>query len=418
MTRDRNKKIWTIKYNVLNLPEQIEYMDGHIVQYTYAADGRKLMVKYMVSIISVIEQGSINGVGGSSNGVMGGGIIPFDPPGPIVPPGPTTYLTMDYCGNHVYRNGVMERTMNDYGYQADSTYYYYIKDYQGNVRAVIDQNGDLREIDNYYPYGGLMGAASAGIQPNKYGGKELDRENGIDLYDFEARYQDPMLPMFTTQDPLAEQSPNISPYAYCASNPIFFIDPTGNDWYSTEDSTVVWDKNVTSVETTPSRCTYIGASYEGIRVYEYDEIYDPEDPSGVGIKIVLGYDNGEEDDYDNMNWFQTVTDSSDGIYVDINRENGSYLYLSENDKQMLLEYAKENNYSSKVYFMDLPGRNKYKECQWDAELSLVEKGNDTPIITHTIEYGFTVKNQLPYANKIKYKGIPTKLHLEKFNDSK
>lgn len=188
------------------------------------------MVKYMVSNISVIEQGSINGVGGSSNGVMGGGIIPFDPPGPIVPPGPTTYLTMDYCGNHVYRNGVMERTMNDYGYQADSTYYYYIKDYQGNVRAVIDQNGVLKEVNNYYPYGGLMGAATAGVQPNKYGGKELERENGIDWYDFEARYQDPMLPMFTTQDPLAEKMQSISPYVYCAGNPIRHVDPSGEDW--------------------------------------------------------------------------------------------------------------------------------------------------------------------------------------------
>ena len=150
MTRDLNKKIWNIKYNVLNLPEEIQFNDGHVVRYTYAADGRKLRVEYIESNISIIEQGGINTGGGSSNGVMGGGTVPFNPPGPlnppgpIVPPGPTTYLTMDYCGNHVYRNGVMERTMNDYGYQADSTYYYYIKDYQGNVRAVIDQNGVLK----------------------------------------------------------------------------------------------------------------------------------------------------------------------------------------------------------------------------------------------------------------------------------
>jgi RHS repeat-associated protein len=233
MTRDRNKKIWKIKYNVLNLPERIEYMDGHIVLYTYASDGRKLKVEYQISNVGVLE---LNGIdAGSTMGLMGGGTIPFNPPGPlnppgpIVPPGPTTYLTMDYCGKHVYRNGVLERTMNDYGYQADSTYYYYIKDYQGNMRAVIDQNGALKEINNYYPYGGLMGAASTGVQPNKYGCKELDRQNGIDWYDFEARYQDPMLPMFTTIDPLAEKAPGISPYAYCAGNPVRYIDPSGNE---------------------------------------------------------------------------------------------------------------------------------------------------------------------------------------------
>ncbi len=60
--------------------------------------------------------------GGTANGVMGG----IMPPGPIDPGTPnveTTLLTMDYCGNHIYRNGVLERTMNDYGYQVDSTYY-------------------------------------------------------------------------------------------------------------------------------------------------------------------------------------------------------------------------------------------------------------------------------------------------------
>ena len=202
----RNKNIWIIKYNVLNLPERIDHMGGHVVRNTYASDGRKLRATCLVSDIAVMEQDGINVVGGSPDGVMVDRTIPFNPPGPLNPPGPvvpsgpTTYLTLDYCGNKVYRNGVLERTENDYGYLADSTYYYYIRDYQGNVRAVIDQNGALKEINNYYPYGCLMGAASASVQPNKYGGKELYRENGIDWYDFEARFQDPMFPMFTTQD--------------------------------------------------------------------------------------------------------------------------------------------------------------------------------------------------------------------------
>ena len=252
MTRDRNKKIESVEYNVLNLPEKIEYYDGHIVRYTYAADGRKLKVKYQISNVGVLE---LNGIdAGATMGLMGGGIIPFDPPtdpllppGPVLPTGPTTYLTMDYCGDHIYRNGVLERTMNGYGYHADSTYYYYIKDYQGNVRAVIDQNGMLKEISNYYPYGGLMGAASAGVQPNKYGGKELDRENGIDWYDFEARYQDPMLPMFTTQDLLAENNPGISLYAYCAGNPVRYIDPTGMLWLKSQwfnDTYYMFDEEI------------------------------------------------------------------------------------------------------------------------------------------------------------------------------
>jgi len=119
-------------------------------------------------------------------------------------------------------------------------------DLRGNV-AVIELNGALKEINNYYPYGGLMGGAVTGIQPDKYSGKELDRENGIDWYDFEARYQDPMLPMFTTQDPLAEQTPGTSPYAYCAGNPIRYIDPSGMLWLKSQwynDTYYMFDKDI------------------------------------------------------------------------------------------------------------------------------------------------------------------------------
>ena len=48
---------------------------------------------------------------------------------------------LDYCGNHVYRDSVLARINNDYGYWADGNWYYYVKDYQGNVRAVIDHAG-------------------------------------------------------------------------------------------------------------------------------------------------------------------------------------------------------------------------------------------------------------------------------------
>ena len=51
--------------------------------------------------------------------------------------------------------------------------------------------GTLKEVNNYYPYGALMGGGTVGnnqsVQPYKYGTKELDRQNGLDWYDFSAR---------------------------------------------------------------------------------------------------------------------------------------------------------------------------------------------------------------------------------------
>jgi len=64
-------------------------------------------------------------------------------------------------------------------------------------------------------------------QPYNYNGKELDTERGLNLYDYSAQYMDPVLGRFNTVDPLAEKYPNISPYVYCAGNPVIFIDPTG-----------------------------------------------------------------------------------------------------------------------------------------------------------------------------------------------
>ena len=100
-------------------------------------------------------------------------------------------------------------------------YYYYVKDYQGNVHAVIDENNRRVELNSYYPYG--MPKHMGDAQPYKYGGKELDRTNGLDLYDFSARWYAPDLSL----DPLCEKYPSISPYAYCAGNPVRYIDPDG-----------------------------------------------------------------------------------------------------------------------------------------------------------------------------------------------
>ena len=78
------------------------------------------------------------------------------------------------------------------GFMQDSAYYVQVKDYQGNVRAVLDQNHNVVERNDYYPYGGLINASDSQLQPYKYSSKEFDRENGLYWYDFSAK-------MFWTQ---------------------------------------------------------------------------------------------------------------------------------------------------------------------------------------------------------------------------
>ncbi len=245
MTSDRNKGIYSITYNELNLPARIEYYDGHEVQYTYAADGRKLHVEYVLNPYAIADDdggGELpapdpegpEGLAGMAGTLTGGdGLQSFDDdPIEIEEPGeellPQVLMTRDWSGGHVYRNGALERIENEYGYWADSCYHYRIADYQGNVRAVISQNGVLEEVNGYYPYGGITGAPATGVQPLKYGGKELDRENGLDWLDSQARMYDPLIGRTPTQDPLAEKYYNLSPYLWCAGNPVNYVDFGGD----------------------------------------------------------------------------------------------------------------------------------------------------------------------------------------------
>ena len=213
---------------------RLSFDDKHEIIYTYAADGRKLRAEYRINNFAVVDRddefGEMDDIGlplsdvatfGLRDTMVVGGIIDL----PNVPPF-TTLTTRDYCGNYIYRNGTLERILTPTGYIEGDTLHHYIKDYQGNVRCVVRHDGTLVESNEYYPYGGLF-SATASTQPYKYGAKELDRTNGLDLYDSEARWYDSLLGRTTTMDPLAEKYYSLSPYLWCAGNPVKFIDPDG-----------------------------------------------------------------------------------------------------------------------------------------------------------------------------------------------
>ena len=202
LTKDLNKGISTITYNVLNLPNMVTFSDGSTIAYTYGADGTKLK--------TVHKTGS-------------------------------TTTTTDYCGNVVYENGVQKLLLTDEGYVtlSDGKYHYYLKDHQGNNRVVINQSGTVEETNHYYPFGGVF-ASSGNVQPYKYNGKELDAKKGLNWYDYGARHYDAALGRFTTVDPSAENYYSTSPFTYCLNNPLNYIDPLGTDTVDVKD--VDWNK--------------------------------------------------------------------------------------------------------------------------------------------------------------------------------
>ena len=213
------------EYDAANLPEKVTFEgETYSLAYLYDAAGRKLRASY--------------GMFASQRPDTAATVVPLFPIRPmanaqsmIMPPGT---WRRDYCGNVIYKDGQIERVLTPEGYAVPDgegwKRYVYVRDVQGNIRAVVGENNAVAEQTDYYPYGMPMADVnSASAQPFKFGGKELEREGGMDFYDFEARRLDFALGRFTSPDPLCEQTPEVSPYAYCAADPVNFIDPTGED---------------------------------------------------------------------------------------------------------------------------------------------------------------------------------------------
>ena len=73
-------------------------------------------------------------------------------------------------------------------------------------------------------------------------GKEKDSETGY--YYFGARYYNPDLSLWLSVDPMSDKYPSLSPYNYCAWNPMKLVDPDGRDvWTLSDDGTMTWEKS-------------------------------------------------------------------------------------------------------------------------------------------------------------------------------
>ena len=111
---------------------------------------------------------------------------------------------------------------------APEAVFYYHTDHLGSATLVTDDAADVVQQIAYLPYGedwvdirsnGYFGSAY------KFNGKEKDDETGYSYYG--ARYYTDRLSIWLSVDPLADKYPHLSPYAYCADNPVIFRDPDG-----------------------------------------------------------------------------------------------------------------------------------------------------------------------------------------------
>lgn len=214
LTQDFNKGIACVEYNLLNLPNVVQFVNGNRTDYLYDAAGVKRRVTHLTSK-EYMEVAMGTTLNLAANQV-------------------DEEIITDYCGSVIYENEEVSKILTEQGYITFAggdthTYHYFIKDHLGSTRMVVDQSGGEVECNSYYPSGASIEGASTEKNSYKYNGKELDHKHRLDWYDYGARMYDPVTGVWSTMDPLAEKYYNISPYAYCANNPMMYVDPNGEE---------------------------------------------------------------------------------------------------------------------------------------------------------------------------------------------
>jgi RHS repeat-associated protein len=195
MVKDGNRGLTNVRYNHLNLPSKLTGDDNKTIRYIYDANGQKVAKTYN------------DGTGDK-----------------------TTY----YADGFIYEETTLKQIAHAEGHiDNGGRYQYYLKDHLGNTRVMVSADNVTNQINTYYPFGMNAELYNKGTNNKfRYNGKELQTEDvgkgELDWYDYGARFYDPTIGRFFTQDRFAEKYMETSPYHYALNNPILNIDVNGD----------------------------------------------------------------------------------------------------------------------------------------------------------------------------------------------
>jgi RHS repeat-associated protein len=127
--------------------------------------------------------------------------------------------------------------------------YFYHPDHLGSTSWVTDSAKNGVQYCEYLPYGEPLVDQRSTTWSSRYtfSGKERDSETGYSY--FGARYYNSDLSIWLSVDPMSDKYPNLTPYNYCANNPVILVDPDGRDWVEREvegRKEVYYDRSVKS----------------------------------------------------------------------------------------------------------------------------------------------------------------------------
>jgi RHS repeat-associated protein len=156
--------------------------------------------------------------------------------------------------------------------------FFYHSDHLGSSSYITDKGGNVTQTFAYLPYGEQWVDVSyqnpAFATTYKFSGKEKDEETGFGY--FGARYYYDYLSIWLSTDPHADKYPSLSPYVYCANNPIKFIDPNGMDIDPSKMTQAQQEKFNSAVKTAKENSDL------------FKQVYETLDKSNIKFTVEIG----------------------------------------------------------------------------------------------------------------------------------
>ena len=112
------------------------------------------------------------------------------------------------------------------GCDAARTYYHYVSDEMGSTTHIVDEAGQVCNRYEYDAWGNITFEEETVPNRFTYYGQQLDPFTR--QYYLRARFYNPVIGRFTQEDTYRGDGLNL--YAYCANNPVFYVDPSGHKY--------------------------------------------------------------------------------------------------------------------------------------------------------------------------------------------
>ncbi len=185
------------------------------VEYTYAQDGKPVKAVALISFGYVGTKELTYAEGRLYRQT----VKLTNVSGDVISETQTEYL---YCGEEVI------------GLIYNGELYYYRKNLQGDIIAIVDEDGNVAATYKYDAWGNcsVSGSGVMSANPFRYRGYYWDDE--AELYYLNTRWYDPETGRFISPDSINYLDPEsingLNLYAYCLNNPVMNVDPTGESF--------------------------------------------------------------------------------------------------------------------------------------------------------------------------------------------